>query len=526
MTSHAERTPASPLRLAELLVPLSLVTDIGMGTPDGEAARACVLASELAVKMGLPSDAIADVYYTTLLKHLGCTATAHEEAAHLGGDELATRPLISRTDEARPSELLSLLRTIGADRSPLERGRIVLGTITGMRWGIEVQRAVCEVASVVAERLGMTPTVRSSLAQGFERWDGRGQPNQIKGDAIELPARFAHLATRALAFHELGGADVAIASVRDSRGGWLDPELVSAFEQYGPTLLEQIDEGDPLEAALRVEPQPWRTVEPRGVLEVARGFADMADLKSSFTLGHSPAVAQLVRDTAPRVGLSDSERADLEIAALLHDIGRVGVPSGVWEKGSRLTASDWERVRLHAYYSERTLVRSSQLAHLAPLVGMHHERLDGSGYHRGSRAPEISLASRLLAAADTYQAKTQSRPHRPALSPDAAADAIVREAAEGRLDPDVVAAIAEVAQGRVRRVARSAPAGLTDREVEVLRLVAEGCSNREIADRLVISTRTAEHHVQHIYEKIGLSTRAGATMFALQHELLIPDSQP
>jgi HD-GYP domain-containing protein (c-di-GMP phosphodiesterase class II) len=398
----------------------------------------------------------------------------------------------------------------------------VVGAITGMRWSVEVQRAVCEVATLVAERLEMSEAVRESLGQTFERWDGKGQSRGLEGEAIAFPARIAHVASRAAAFHELGGVDAAVASVRQSRGGWFDPEIADAFVTHGRALLAELDAGDPLDAALEQEPQPWRTVHAGAVEQIARAFADMADLKSSFTLGHSPGVAELVRAAAPQLGLSETESDALQLAALLHDLGRVGVPSGIWEKRSPLGGADWERVRLHPYYTERILARGRTLAGIAPLAGMHHERLDGSGYHRGSRAREIPMAARLLGAADAFQAKTQARPHRAALPVEAAAALLAEQARRGQLDADAVAAVVEAAGGRAPRGERASPAGLTERELEVLRLLAEGCSNPQIADRLVISRRTAEHHVQHIYEKIGLSTRAGATMFALQHELLAP----
>lgn len=151
---------------------------------------------------------------------------------------------------------------------------------------------------------------------------------------------------------------------------------------------------------------------------------------------------------------------------------------------------------------------------------MHHERQDGSGYHHGASGAEVPVEARLLAAADVYQAMTQPRSHRPAVDGDEAAHEITSLAKRGKLDPECAAAVAETAGRPGSRVRAAWPAGLTDREVEVLRLVAGGLSNREIAATLSISPRTAEHHVQHIYTKIGVSTRAGAAMFTMGHALL------
>jgi HD-GYP domain-containing protein (c-di-GMP phosphodiesterase class II) len=220
--------------------------------------------------------------------------------------------------------------------------------------------------------------------------------------------------------------------------------------------------------------------------------------------------------------LSDDERATLRRAALLHDLGRVGVPTAVWERPGPLRRSDWEQVRLHPYQSGRILERSAVLQPIAALAAAHHEKLDGSGYPRQVKGSELSTAARLLAAADCYQALTEDRPHRSAHSPVGAAEILLGQVTAGRLDAECVKAVLAAAGQQVpgRRLTR--PAGLTEREVEVLRLVARGASNADIARELVVSRRTAEHHVQHIYGKIGVSTRAAAALFAMQHGLFTP----
>jgi DNA-binding CsgD family transcriptional regulator len=208
------------------------------------------------------------------------------------------------------------------------------------------------------------------------------------------------------------------------------------------------------------------------------------------------------------------------VAGLLHDVGRVAISDAVWEKPGALTAAEWEQVRLHGYHSERILAGSQRLAPLKVLVGMHHEHLDGSGYHRGSTGGDLPMPARLLAVADAYQAMTQRRPHRPALLPEQVEQSLLASARKGILDADAVTAVLGAAGHDVVPAHRAAPSGLSDREVEVLRLVADGCSNAQIAERLVISRRTAEHHVQHIYTKIGVSSRAAAALFAMEHGLL------
>jgi HD-GYP domain-containing protein (c-di-GMP phosphodiesterase class II) len=276
----------------------------------------------------------------------------------------------------------------------------------------------------------------------------------------------------------------------------------------GRELLTEITSTDPSVAVIEAEPEPCcRVSEPR-FEEVARAFADMIDLKSPFTHGHSTAVAKLAEAAAAELGLAQNEVVSVRRAGLLHDLGRTGVPNCIWDKPGPLTETEWEQVRLHPYHSERIVSRSSALAPLAPLAGMHHERQDGSGYHRQATATMIPTGARLLAAADAYQAMTQERPHRPALTPEAAAEQLSSEAAQGRLDPEAVRAVLEAAGHSPVRARLTWTAGLSDREVQVLRLLARGHSNREIGRLLWI------------YAKIGVSTRAAAAMFAMEHDLI------
>jgi len=243
-------------------------------------------------------------------------------------------------------------------------------------------------------------------------------------------------------------------------------------------------------------------------------------MKSPYTLGHSPGVTALAAGAGRRCGLVDADVTGLRRAGLLHDIGRVGVSAGIWGKERALSEREWEQVRLHAYYTDRVLARPEPLGRLGALASQHHERMDGSGYHRAIGGHALSLAARILAAADAYQAMTAPRPHRQALAPEEAAEELRREVRVGRLDGDAVQAVLAEAGHRVPPARRERPAGLSEREVEVLRLLARGLSNRVMAEQLYLSYDTVKHHIQHIYNKTGVSTRAGATLFAMEHGLL------
>jgi HD-GYP domain-containing protein (c-di-GMP phosphodiesterase class II) len=386
--------------------------------------------------------------------------------------------------------------------------------------GTRILTAVCEVGAAFAQRLGLGPVVRDSLYQVMERWDGKGLPQRLSGDAITLPARISDVATQVVIADRESGADAAFAMVARRAGGWFDPSVVDAFRRCGADVLAELAVLDPWQAVLDAEPGPHRVVAPPDLDRVTATFADFVDLKSPYLAGHSPEVAALAEAAAISLGLPDDDVADLRRAALLHDLGRTAISNGVWDKPGALTRSDWEQVRLHAYHTERILAGAPALASLVPIAGGHHERLDGSGYHRGASASQLPLTTFILAAADAYQAMTQDRPHRAALPPEEAAKVVTAEARAGRLDPECVRAVLEAAGRTPARTRTAWPAGLSDREVEVLRLLARGRSNRSIAGDLFISRRTAEHHVQHIYGKIGASTRAAAALFAMEHGLL------
>jgi HD-GYP domain-containing protein (c-di-GMP phosphodiesterase class II) len=508
------------LCLAELLAGLSLVADVGMGLEPGEAARAALVAVELASAVGAdPSDA----YYTTLLQHIGCTAYAHEAAMLLGGDEIAVKRVALRTDFANPGEVLrvylpglapaaSLLTQVRAAATAAMHGSSIVQAYS---------RANCEVAARTAERVGLGGGVVAGLTDIYEQWDGKGGARHLRGNTIALAARIAQVAIVAALFHGLSGVDGAAEALRRRAGTALDPGLVEVICGRGKQILGVLSVSNPVKEAVGAEPQPVVRISSADLDRVCRAFGEVVDLKTPLHHGHATGVAELAGAAGQRCGLADVEVTQLRRAALVHDLGRAAIPNGIWERRGALSWTDQERVRLHAYHGERVLARCGPLASLAPIVGMHHERLDGSGYHRQAVASAIPLPARLLAAADVFQALIQERAHRPAHSPDEAADVLAAEARAGRLDADATRAVVEAAGRQTGRMPRAQTAGLTERQVDVLRLLARGLTNRQIAERLVITGRTAEHHVQDIYARIGVSSRAAAALYGMEHDLLV-----
>jgi DNA-binding CsgD family transcriptional regulator len=241
-------------------------------------------------------------------------------------------------------------------------------------------------------------------------------------------------------------------------------------------------------------------------------------------LGHSHAVAELAARAAVEQGLPELATS-FRLNGFELDLWRLSISSEIWEKAARLGPGEWERVRLHPYLTERMLQQSEALAPLGAIAVQHRERLDGSGYPRGLSGSAISRPARILGAADAYQAMREPRAHRPARTPDEAAAELRADVKAGRLDVEAVEAILGAAGHRISR-RRDGPFGLTAREVDVLRLLAVGLSNKEISQRLVITPKTVGNHVEHIYAKIDIRSRAGAGLFAMQHGLLPEETFP
>jgi HD-GYP domain-containing protein (c-di-GMP phosphodiesterase class II) len=518
------RAADSGVRLAELMAALSIATDLGMGQPLETALSSCVVAMRLGEALDLDGDTLRDVYYQALLRYIGCNSDADALAA-LMGDELALRHDFAAVDTSRPPEVLGLamhyLRQASSGEPPYRMAALVArGLLTLPRVMNESFAGHCEVAQRLARRLDLAESLIVCLGQLYERWDGKGRPRGLKGEEVAPAVLVVSLAQDALVWARIGGPDAAVATVRKRSGGAYHPQMAERFCAAAPTILAGLDQEPTWESVLALEPGGRDCLTDEEFDRSCAALADFADMKSPYTLGHSPGVAALAAGAGRRYGLVDADVTALRRAGLLHDIGRVGVSARVWGKEGALSEREWEQVRLHAYYTDRILARPEPLGRIGALASQHHERMDGSGYHRATAGQALSPAARILAAADAYQAMTEARPHRQALSPQAAAEGLHREVRAGRLDGDAVPAVLAEAGHRVTRTHRERPAGLSEREVEVLRLVARGLSNRVMAERLYLSYDTVKHHIQHIYDKTGVSTRAGATLFAMEHGLL------
>jgi HD-GYP domain-containing protein (c-di-GMP phosphodiesterase class II) len=510
------------IRLAELMAALSLATDLGLGRPVEHELGVCLAALELAERLGLGADERSDVYYVALLMHVGCTAAAPHFASWVGGDEIHFQRGAQVLGPASETgeDVAYLVRRLADDRPLPERARLVARQVIGGRRQFEVAAEnLCESGRLLAHRLHLPEEVARALGQVTTRWDGKGVP-AVAGDEISRALRVVRVAHDLVALARARDLAAATRTLARRSGRGYDPLVADAALSGPAELMHAADEPDAWQRVLAAEPEPAATVSDAGLEMVARAFGEFADLKVGFLRGHSPRVAELASSAAQAAGCSRAEVAEVRAAGHFHDVGRVAVPNGIWDKPGALSAGERERVRLHPYYTERVLERSAVLAPLALLAGSHHERLDGSGYHRGATAAQLSVGARALAAADAWDAMTHDRPYRRALPPAQARAELAGMVRDGALEKRTVDAVLEAAGTTPVTVREGHPAGLTGREVQVLRLLAQGRTNREIADALVITEKTAGHHVEHIYAKAGVSTRVGAAIFAMRHDLL------
>jgi HD-GYP domain-containing protein (c-di-GMP phosphodiesterase class II)/DNA-binding CsgD family transcriptional regulator len=384
----------------------------------------------------------------------------------------------------------------------------------------------CEVASRIALRLGMPPEVRQAVLGIFENWDGTGAPGGLKGDAIPVEGQIVGGAFFAVPLYRRFGRSALAGYARGQSGRQLSPAVAEALLDLAPDedFWAALESASIWDDVLALEPEsPLTWTDETKIDDLAYALADFIDLKSTYVASHSRRVARIAEQVASVAGCSRDESRLIGQAALAHDLGLVGVPSYSLNKPEgALSHAERERLRLHSYHGERILASVPPVAAWAPIVGGHHERVDGTGSFRGLRGREIPVGARVVAVANRLDELTHDEPGRSALSLQDALTALSREAGTS-LDGDIVAAVRR-SLGAATIVPPPAeapwPAGLTDREVDVLRLASKGLTRRQIGEQLAITENTVRHHLEHIYEKTGTATRVAATLFAMENNLL------
>ncbi|MBI2965194.1 MAG: HD domain-containing protein [Chloroflexi bacterium] len=518
--------------MADLLGAFSLASDLAMGLQAEHGVRSCYVGMCIADELRLPDEQRVHLYYTELLKDAGCTTWTSQLATSWLVDELAAkRDLQFFRNVQNPVDVVAWLAKYVAAGMPVatRASRFVDFFAHGKEFMREGFESTCQVATRIAKRLGMPQPVQDALMQVFEQWDGRGMPSGSRRDSIPVVSRIVLLTSFLEVFHRVEGREGARRIALARRGKAFDPEVVDAFLSAAQreSFWKGLEDQRVADAVASMEPEgsPYRYLGEEKLIDVAMALADYADMKSPYLLGRSRRVAELSEGICRRMSLAERQVSTITLAALTHDIGIVAVPSFVLNKpDDQRTSVEREEVRLHAYHSQRILSKVPALEPASQLVAAHHERIDGSGYHRGLSGFQIPLGARIIAVADRFDELCHDTPEGPAVDADAAVNAIRQEAGT-RFAPEAVDALVASLGGleqaprqKARRQER--PAGLTEREVEVLRLAAGGMNRKQMAKVLFLSEGTVRSHLEHIYGKIGVSNRSAATLYAMEHDLL------
>jgi HD-GYP domain-containing protein (c-di-GMP phosphodiesterase class II) len=418
-----EREVSSPayLRMSDLISALSYALDLTEGQPMGHSVKCCVLGMKLAEICGVPANETADLYYALLLKDAGCSSNAARMYEILGCDERKAKCEVKLTDWSSITfdGLEYLLRNVMPGRSRLER-LLAIASVAANRdkQTAELIGTRCDRGAQIARKIGFSEKTYSAIYSLDEHWDGKGFPAASKGQEIPLFARIMNLCQTFEVFAAMSGPEDAFQVLEDRAGTWFDPELVRAARELrrDVTLWEKLEDRSVRDAVIDLEPAELILYAEDARLDsVCEAFADVIDVKSPYTHSHSRGVMNATVHIAAKLNFDEPTTKMVRRAALLHDIGKLSVPNNILDKPGKLTAQEWDTVRLHPYYTQQILEKVAGFEELAYVASSHHEKLDGSGYFRKLSGEQMSLPARAIAVADIYDALSAKRPYREAL---------------------------------------------------------------------------------------------------------------
>ncbi len=423
-SAAAGKPPVTQVRLAELLGALSHALDMTEGQPAGHCARCCWIGMQIGDALGLDETRAWELYYSILLKDAGCSSNAARVCQLYLADDLALKHDFKRIDGSLPQALRFVLTHTGLTSGLAERFRAIINIVqNGGKLATELIETRCQRGAEIARKMRFSEAVAQGIKNLDEHWDGSGMPGGIAGKDIPLYSRIALISQVADVFYKAAGEDAARLEVKNRSGTWFDPGLAAIFAQVSarPSFWDALNGDDLQNIIYELEPAQHMTVVGEDYLDdIASGFAQVVDSKSPYTSGHSERVTLYTDMIADELGLDPGRRRWLKRAALLHDIGKLGVSNTILDKPGKLNEAEWVSMKLHAAHTETILSRISAFHELAPIAAAHHERLDGGGYPKGLRGGEIALESRILTVADIFDALTADRPYRAAMPVPAA----------------------------------------------------------------------------------------------------------
>ncbi len=416
-------TIAAACRLSDILSALSYALDITEGQPEGHAVRSCLIGMRIAQGAAMPLSQRGPLFYALLLKDLGCSSNAARLCKLFGADDRRLKRDRKLTDWTSPLPSLTYaLRHAVPEASPMARVlRVASLGAKEQGAGRQMAQTRCDRGAEIASLLGFTEATQDAIRSLDEHWDGRGVPLGLRGDAIPPLGRIVGLAQTVEVFASTFGVEAAMAVAGERRGTWFDPLLVDVLRSFrrDRAFWATVLGPDPRAHLGEVEPEDQVLMADEAAVDViAQAFARVIDAKSPYTCRHSERVAEFADAIGQARGFEAEERRDLRRAALLHDIGKLGVSNRVLDKPGRLTDIELTQVRLHPQFTQRILERVPAFAGMVRIASSHHERLDGKGYHRGVTGAELCPSSRALVVADIGEALTADRPYRSAMSWD------------------------------------------------------------------------------------------------------------
>ena len=419
------------LRLSEILGAFSYALDLTEGQPAGHSIRACWIGTQIAMALGLKGAALRDVYYAVLLKDLGCSSNAARVSEMFVGDDRKLKHDFKLIGP-RPEDFGAFLGSaVGVGADPEIRDQ-ALGNLAENVSEImtDIMATRCSRGADIARRLRLSEDVAQAIAHLDEHWDGGGLPLGLSGADIHLGGRIALLAQVADVFYSARGKDAALDEIRNRAGSWLDPQLCALFEKLSEAsgFWEELALDDLPEQLWALEPaEEYINVDEDYLDDICFAFGYVIDAKSPDTAGHSARVGMIADQIGEKLGMGAESRRVLRRAAILHDVGKLGVSSAILEKPGKLDSQEWETMRAHAALTTNILGQIGVMSGMAMIAGSHHERLDGKGYPLGLDERSIAMESRIITVADIYDALTADRPYRAAMSSEKAMDILQGE---------------------------------------------------------------------------------------------------